>query len=86
MRACFTCDLSEVSMLSWLLLVSSAGGVESLMNIAGGYQDSQFDGGVESDPRRHGARPRRRGDAERAGLGRDPTGAIGSRSCPTRRR
>jgi monoamine oxidase len=49
-RACFTCDLSEVSMLSWLLLVSSAGGVESLMNIAGGYQDSQFDGGVSQIP------------------------------------
>ncbi|HWD56223.1 MAG TPA: flavin monoamine oxidase family protein [Acidimicrobiales bacterium] len=49
-RACFTCDLSEVSMLSWLLLVSSAGGVESLMNIAGGYQDSQFEGGVGQIP------------------------------------
>ena len=45
-RACFCCDTSEVSLLSWLLLVRSAGGVESLMNIAGGYQDSQFDGGV----------------------------------------
>jgi monoamine oxidase len=49
-RACFTCELSEVSMLSWLLLVSSAGGVESLMNIAGGYQDSQFEGGVGQIP------------------------------------
>lgn len=49
-RACFTCDVSEVSMLSWLFLVSSAGGVESLMNIAGGYQDSQFDGGVGQIP------------------------------------
>lgn len=37
-------------MLSWLLLVSSAGGVESLMNIAGGYQDSQFEGGVGQIP------------------------------------
>jgi monoamine oxidase len=49
-RACFTCDISEVSMLSWLLLVSSAGGVESLMNISGGYQDSQFEGGVGQIP------------------------------------
>ena len=49
-RACFTCDISEVSMLCWLLLVSSAGGVESLMNIAGGYQDSQFEGGVGQIP------------------------------------
>ena len=37
---------SEVSLLYWLFLVRSAGGVESLMNIAGGYQDSQFEGGV----------------------------------------
>ena len=49
-RACLTSDLSEISMLSWLLLVSSAGGVESLMTIAGGYQDSQFEGGVSQVP------------------------------------
>jgi len=49
-RACFCCDIAEVSLLSWLLLVRSAGGVESLMNIAGGYQDSQFDGGVGQVP------------------------------------
>ncbi len=62
-RACFTCDMSEVSLLCWLLLVSSAGGVESLMNIAGGYQDSQFEGGVDQIPRGHGAGPRGRGRA-----------------------
>ncbi|HEY6473492.1 MAG TPA: flavin monoamine oxidase family protein [Acidimicrobiales bacterium] len=50
-RACLTSELSELSMLGWLLLVSSAGGVESLMNIAGGYQDSQFEGGVDQIPR-----------------------------------
>jgi monoamine oxidase len=49
-RACFSCDIAEVSLLSWLLLVRSAGGVESLMNISGGYQDSQFDGGVGQIP------------------------------------
>jgi monoamine oxidase len=49
-RACFACDLSEVSLLCWLFLVRSAGGVESLMNIAGGYQDSQFEGGVGQIP------------------------------------
>ncbi len=49
-RACFCCELSEVSLLNWLFLVSSAGGVESLMNIKGGYQDSQFEGGVQSIP------------------------------------
>jgi monoamine oxidase len=49
-RACLTSDTSEVSMLGWLFLVSSAGGVESLMNIAGGYQDSQFEGGVGQIP------------------------------------
>ncbi len=49
-RACLTSDPSEVSMLGWLFLVSSAGGVDSLMNIAGGYQDSQFEGGVSQIP------------------------------------
>ena len=45
-RACFACDPAEVSLLCWLFLVRSAGGVEPLMNVAGGYQDSQFEGGV----------------------------------------
>ena len=49
-RACFACDLAEVSLLNWLFLARSAGGVEALMNIAGGYQDSQFDGGVGQVP------------------------------------
>ena len=49
-RACFAAELSEVSFLNWLFLVRSAGGVESLMNIAGGYQDSQFEGGVGQVP------------------------------------
>lgn len=45
-RACLTADPSEISLLAWLFLVRASGGVESLMNIAGGYQDSQFEGGV----------------------------------------
>jgi monoamine oxidase len=45
-RACFATDPSEVSLLNWLFLVRSAGSMESLMNIAGGYQDAQFVGGV----------------------------------------
>jgi monoamine oxidase len=49
-RACFAADLSEVSLLNWLFLAHSAGGIESLMNIAGGYQDSQFEGGVGQIP------------------------------------
>ena len=49
-RACFAADLSEVSLLNWLFLVRSAGGIESLMNIAGGYQDAQFEGGVGQIP------------------------------------
>ena len=49
-RACFACELSEVSFLNWLFLVRSAGGIESLMNIAGGYQDAQFEGGVGQVP------------------------------------
>jgi monoamine oxidase len=49
-RACFAAELSEVSLLNWLFLVRSAGGIESLMNIAGGYQDAQFEGGVGQIP------------------------------------
>jgi monoamine oxidase len=49
-RACFASDLSEVSLLNWLFLARSAGGIESLMNIAGGYQDAQFEGGVGRVP------------------------------------
>jgi len=49
-RACFSCELSELSFLNWLFLVRSAGGIESLMNIAGGYQDAQFEGGVGQVP------------------------------------
>ena len=49
-RACFAADLSEVSLLNWLFLAHSAGGIESLMNIAGGYQDAQFEGGVGQIP------------------------------------
>jgi monoamine oxidase len=49
-RACFATDLSEVSLLNWLFLTRSAGGVEALMSIAGGYQDSQFEGGVQQVP------------------------------------
>ncbi len=49
-RACFAAELSEVSLLNWLFLARSAGGIESLMNVAGGYQDSQFEGGVGQVP------------------------------------
>ena len=49
-RACFASDLSEVSLLNWLFLVRSAGSVEALMSIEGGYQHEQFDGGVQLIP------------------------------------
>ena len=49
-RACFAADLSEVSLLNWLFLARSAGGIESLMTVAGGYQDAQFEGGVGQVP------------------------------------
>ena len=49
-RACFACDLSEVSLLNWLFLVRSAGSVEALMSIEGGYQHEQFEGGVQLIP------------------------------------
>jgi monoamine oxidase len=69
-RACFACDLSEVSLLNWLFLARSAGGIESLMNIAGGYQDSQFEGGVGQIPE---AMATELGDAVVLGA---PVGAI----------
>jgi monoamine oxidase len=49
-RACFAADLSEVSLLCWLFLARSAGGIESLMSIEGGYQNEQFEGGVGAIP------------------------------------
>ncbi len=49
-RACFAAELSEVSLLNWLFLARSAGGIESLMSVAGGYQDAQFEGGVGQIP------------------------------------
>ena len=69
-RACFAADLSEVSLLNWLFLVRSAGGIESLMNIAGGYQDSQFEGGVGQVPDAMAAELGDGGRAGRAGDGR----------------
>ena len=49
-RACLTADTAEMSLLAWLFLVRASGGIESLMNVAGGYQDSQFEGGVGQIP------------------------------------
>jgi monoamine oxidase len=49
-RACFAADLSEVSLLNWLFLVHASGGVEALMSLEGGLQDSQFEGGVGQLP------------------------------------
>jgi monoamine oxidase len=49
-RACFAAELSEVSLLNWLFLCRSAGGIEALMNIEGGYQHEQFEGGVQAVP------------------------------------
>jgi monoamine oxidase len=49
-RACFAAELSEVSLLNWLFLVRASGGIESLMNIEGGYQHEQFEGGVQAVP------------------------------------
>ena len=63
-RACFAADLSEVSFLNWLFLARSAGGIESLMTVAGGYQDAQFEGGVGRVP---DAMAAELGDGGRAG-------------------
>ncbi len=73
-------------MLGWLLLVSSAGGVDALMNIEGGYQDSQFEGGVDQIPR---AMANDLGESvvldAPVSVG-DAAAAIGWRSSPTRPR
>ena len=73
-RACFAADLSEVSLLNWLFLARSAGGIESLMNIAGGYQDAQFDGGVGQIPDAMAAELGDGGRARIAGDRRAPDG------------
>ena len=49
-RACFAADLSEVSLLNWLFLVHASGGIEALMSLKGGLQDSQFEGGMGQVP------------------------------------
>jgi monoamine oxidase len=49
-RACFAADLSEVSLLNWLFLVHASGGIEALMSLEGGLQDSQFQGGMGQVP------------------------------------
>ena len=47
-HALFCCDLSEVSLLHLLLLIHSAGGLNPLMTVEGGYQNEQFVGGAQS--------------------------------------
>jgi monoamine oxidase len=47
-RALFACDISEVSLLNLLFLIRSAGGLEALMSVEGGYQQDQFVGGAQS--------------------------------------
>ena len=83
-RACFAADLSEVSLLNWLFLVRASGGVEALMSLEGGYQDSQFEGGVGQIPDGHGGRAGGRGRAGRPGHRDRPDRATGSTSPPTR--
>ena len=83
-RACFAADLSEVSLLNWLFLVRASGGVEALMSLEGGYQDSQFEGGVGPDPRGHGGGAGGRGRPGRPGHRDRPERGRGRASPPTR--
>ncbi len=46
-RALFCTDLTEVSLLNALFLIHSHTGLVTLMSIADGSQDSQFDGGAQ---------------------------------------
>ena len=47
-HALFCCGLSEVSLLDLLFLIRSAGGLNALMTVEGGYQQDQFVGGAQS--------------------------------------
>jgi monoamine oxidase len=47
-RALFASELNEVSLLNALLLIHSGGGLVNFMQVDGGYQDSQVDGGMQS--------------------------------------
>lgn len=47
MRGLFTSDPSEVSLLHALYLIRSAGSLERLLSVEGGYQQDQFEGGAQ---------------------------------------
>ena len=46
-RGLFTCDPAEVSLLHVLYLIRSAGDLNTLLAIEGGYQDARFSGGAQ---------------------------------------
>lgn len=46
-RGLFTCDPSEVSLLHVLLLIASAGSLNDLLSVHGGYQQDQLRGGSQ---------------------------------------
>jgi len=64
MRGLFTSDPSEVSLLHALYLIRSAGGLERLLSVEGGYQQDQFEGGAQGMANRMAAEL---GDAIRTG-------------------
>lgn len=47
-RALFASELNEVSLLNALFLINSGGGLTNFMQVDGGYQDSQVDGGMQT--------------------------------------
>lgn len=51
-RGLFTCDLNHVSFLHMLLLIRSAGSINTLFSITGGYQENLVEGGAGSIARR----------------------------------
>ncbi len=51
-KGMFTSDLTDTSLLHFLLLVRSAGGFNTLVSIKGGYQENLVDGGAGSIARR----------------------------------
>jgi monoamine oxidase len=77
-RGLFTCDTGDVSLLDVLQLIRSAGSLNKLLTIEGGYQQDMFTGGAQAVGDRIAADL---GDAIRlstpvSGIARDKRGAV----------
>lgn len=50
LTAVLSVESREVSLLHWLFYIRSSGSLDALINVAGGAQDAQFDGGTQQIP------------------------------------